>query len=515
MILQVAATYQSDADEVLVDFRSTEDDGVTTSIADSIVVTLSSQTKNLIGSKSKHFLASIEVDSGYLQAEQNYLLKFRHPRVRADLVVDIEATYGSSTYTKTSAVGEVTGTQATMDLPDNVIYTWDQFDNPEQQGPAIIPNDNAVILAPEIQEYVSIYEFTVPRPVEDFSPLSYSGGGNRLLMSNQTNGFFFQSADSAPWANSGYAFMEAGATNLLPNPFFNNATAGVPNGYQIDSAGAMLTQSVDSDYATANGAKIWSVRLRQNNSLMAFNQAVISTVASVPVTQGLEYSFSLYLKVKPLTSLTKVSKLSLVLKWFANTTELSESVTELSILDHKTLALASAFATAPATANMVQVQVRIGSIDFGDDVQLSIFSPQLELGTFATSRTQGVRLQDAITIPDYNAQNQKIRFEIIPGFDSGDAVVLTEGPLVISFTASSTLKAEILSFGSVEAAVAFTAGDFLDFTVEHTAGDLVKLYLSGNLVAQSALPSFTATPSPLVLKGMGFELLKLSVFNRK
>ena len=147
MILNVAAIYQTDADEVSVDFRSTENDTVTTTVADKLKVTLYSQSKNLVGAVSKHSLAVIDVTPEYLQSEQNYTLKFRHPKIKADLIVDVDALYGVTNYTKSVTVGEDNSTQATMALPENVLYEKDYFDFPENQGPTEIPNDNIVVLA--------------------------------------------------------------------------------------------------------------------------------------------------------------------------------------------------------------------------------------------------------------------------------------------------------------------------------------------------------------------------------
>jgi len=515
MILNVTATYQPDADEVLVDFRSTQDDGITTSVADRVVVTLYSQTKDSVGTKSQHSLSEIKTTSDYLQAEQNYVLKFRHPKVRADLLVRIQAQYGANNFEKIVSVGEVETAQATMDLPDNILYTRDPFDYALTQGSFEIPNDNQIVLAPEIQEYVTVYDYTVANPVEDYMPLTYSGGGNRLFMSNQTNSFSLQSVDTAPWVNSSYAFMENGATNLLPNSFFNNVTSGVPNGYAVDAAGAMLMQSVDTDYQTANGAKLWSLRFRQTNSVSAFNQVSLSISNPVAITGGNNYTFSSYLRIQAMTSLTKVTKVTMGVKWFDNSTQLSESSVDLAGADFKSLSLAIFSGLAPSAATHAQPFIKVGSLDFGDDVLLTVFAPQLEIGLFATSRTQGSRIQDAIVIPDYNASNQKTRFEMIAGFNSGHPVSITTGPVWVSFTSGSTLRVEIPSQGFVEAPVSFSAGDLVDFTIEHSSSNLVKVYLSGNLVAQQPLPSFVATPAPLSITGAGFELLRLSVFSRK
>lgn len=515
MILQVAATYQSDADEVLVEFRSTEDDATTTTVADKLVAYLYSSTKNLIGEKSRHLISTIELDSNYLTSEQNYVFKFRHPRVRADLILDVEAEYGSATYEKSVIVGDGGTTQSTMDLPNNITYTQDPFDLSLTQDGHDKPNDNIVILAPEIQEYVSVYDFTLPSPAENFTPLIYTGGGNRLFMSNQTNSFFLQQVESAPWVNSAYAFMEAETVNLLPNSFFNNSVSGTPNGYEIDGAGAMITQSVDTDYKTATGAKLWSVRLRQNNSLMAFNEATIALIDPVSVSDQDNYTFSVYLKIVGMTQRTIVSKLKLCITWFDGSSELGESISELAPADFKSLSLASITDISPIGATSAKVSVKFGSIDFGDDILCTVFAPQLERGIFSTSRTQGTRLQDEVVVPEYNAANQKIRFELIPGFSSDQDLLIADGPIRVSFTSGSMVEVEVGSHGTLQAPISFSAGDLVDLTIEHAAGSLVKIYVSGNLVGQQILPAFPATSDPLSIGGSGFELLRLSVFSRK
>lgn len=522
MNLQVSATYLPDADEVQVDFRSTQDDLVTLSVADLITVSLQVSSQDLNGTVTYRPLAQISASPEYVQAEKNYLLRFRHPRRRQDLFVNVSAVYGVQTFQKTVSVGISASPQTEMALPDNALWVQDPFNVPLDQGnnPGSghhAPNANQVVLSPRILDYVQKFDFTLAQNSEDFDPLIYQGGGNRLLMSNKTQAFESQVLNQSPWDLSAYAFMEPAAQNLLPNSFFNVIAQGIPSGYTLDSVGAILTQSVLPNYQTATGAQFWTLRFRQTNLHPASNQARVGLQTPIILTGSENYAFSVYVQITPLTSVTKVTELTLGLLWQdASGVTLQTSQVTLNPNDYPTLSLASLTAKAPVGAAQVVPEILLGSIDAGDDVQLVLFSPQLEPGMISTSRCQGARAEDTIEIPTYDAGNQKIRLEFTPGFTSGP-VQITTGPLEISFTAQGTLLAEIPEASvSVETqALSFQPGDTLDFTIQHQAGGSFMIYQGGDAVAETLLPQFTSTPAPLLIRGFLGELLHLSVFSRK
>ena len=523
MNLEVAATYLPDADEVYVDFRSTQDDLVTLSIADRVTVNLLVSSMDLNGTTTYRPLASILATSDYLQAEKNYLLKFRHPQRKQDLFIGVEATYGVTTFQKQVQVGIADPSFDQMELPDNVLFERDPFDISLDQGDnkedgSYTPNPNQVILDQKILDYAQKFDFTLALDPEEYDPLIYTGGGNRLLMNNKNQSFEAQLLDQAPWSLSAYAFMEPGVQNLLPNPYFNVSANGIPTGYTVDGVGSILNQTVAPNYQTATGAQLWTLRFRQTNVYSAFTQAKINLTAPVSVSGSTSYCFSSYLKVTPLSQATKVTELTLLLKWKDSLGVLiSTSQVNLMPSDFSTLSLASYTAISPPSTAQVEPEIQLGSIDAGDDVQLVLFAPQLEAGVTPTSRTEGTRVEDVIEIPTYNALNQKVHLEFIPGFAAGTARALTTGPLLLSLTATGTFKANIPDAGvSLETTpLSFVAGDSLDFTIQHLAGGAFKLYQSGVVVAQTTLPAFTSSPAPLLIHGFLGELLRLTVFSRK
>jgi hypothetical protein len=524
--LQVSAIYQPDADEVLVEFSSTQDDLITLSIADQLTALLSVATTDLNGTITYNPIATIVVTPEYLLPTQSYAFKFRHPRRRADLFIQVSATYGIATYSKVVNVG-IAG-ETDVALPDNALFERDPFETPLDQDDYQAPNPNRKVLAPEIQTYSQLFDFTLPLNPQEYEPLTYTGGGNRLLMNNQNNSFFLQTLDTPPWTVTAFAFMEPAGVNLIPNSFFNVISGSAPygqypSGFTVDPAGALLTQSVSANYTTANGAQLWAIRFRQNNSLAAFNQGTVALNAAVAVEGSQVYCFSTYAQIQLMTTDTVVDTLTLAIQWFdSGMHPISTSTAPLAASGFDTLVVGSVTATSPAGAAFAIPQVLLSSIDPGDDVVLTLFGPQLETGDYPTSRTQGARAADQITIPTYNAANQKIRVVFVPGFGvsevlgASEPLLLTAGPLVLSLQTDGTFQATLPSYGSVSSApLNFAAGDTLDFTIQHLSDDAITLYLGGALIATTPLPVVPPTTDPLNLLGFGGELLRLTVFSRK
>lgn len=520
MNLQVAPTYQPDANEVSVDFRSTLDDLTTVTVADNVTATLYSQTMDAVGTPSLHQLAQLFITSAYIQPEQNYFFRFRNPQRSVNLVILISAVYGANTFTKQVAVGEGVSSHFDMQLPDNL--TWDI--NPLTISPVQGTLDQpltpvAVVLAPEIQQYITKYDFTIGAPLPDFDPLTYSGGGNRLLLSNRTNAYFLQLANNtSSWSLSAYLFMEPGITNLLPNPFFLNVTGSSPTGYDVDVGSALLTQTVTSDAILATGAQLWTIRVRQGNKFTPFNHATVSVHDPVPVTAGVTYCFSAYVQVVNQTNFAVPKNLTFIIQWLNGSTPISTTQQDQLISGFQALSLGFLNGVAPVGATNALLSWKLSPLDPGADVSLSLFSPQLEAGSFPTSRTNGVRQTDVMNIPEYNAANQKIRMAFIPGFASGqdnlDRVILA-GPIIVTLTATQNLVVNVPAVATVAATpLVFAAGDLVDFAVEHLAGEMVKLYLNGILAISVPLPTFSASPATLIANGTGMEITTLTVFSR-
>jgi hypothetical protein len=315
--------------------------------------------------------------------------------------------------------------------------------------------------------------------------------------------------------------METGVTNLIPNSFFNTVGGTAPysqqpNGFTVVNNGFLLTETVSSVYVTAVGAQLWTMRFQAPIVPTAFDLVSVAVSTALPVTAGSTYCFSAYAQIQLNTSQAVADTLTLALKWFNGSTPLSTTQVALSTSDYSTLSLASFVSVAPVGATAVIPSVILSTIDPGDDVSLTLFAPQLELGSSPTSRVQGVRVSDQIIIPSYNAANQKIRMEFVPGFAAGVPVMLATGPLYISLTSGGTFRAEVPSLAFVESPVlTFAAGDPLDFTVQTVSGGFLSLYQSGVLVAQQAQPFTPPTTAPLTILGFNGELLRLTVFSRK
>jgi hypothetical protein len=495
--LQIAAVYQPDSDEVWVDFKALATDQVTVLVADRIVAKLKVASKDLNGTVTYRDLTEITTTKDYLQAEKNYLLKFRHPKRRKDLFLSIDALFGSDVFQKQVSVGEAASPYTEMQLPDNVLWEKDTFDEGVDLGdnPGFgenFPNNNQVVLEPKLLDYAQKFDFTLSQDPQVFESLLYQGGGNRLLMSNKNNSYLFQNLNQSPWGLSSYAFMEPQRQNLLPNPFFNAATQNTPNGYLVDSAGAILNQTLAPDYLTATGAKLWTLRFRQANMYSAFNQARVSLSAPISVSENQPYTFSIYTKVTPLSMTTEVNQFKLALAWkdsLGGIIQTDEEVLQTS--NFSSLGLAQMQVQSPIGAVAVEPAFYLGSIDAGDDVQWVLFAPQLETGTHPTSRCSGSRAEDVIEIPNYTAANQKVRIEFIPGFDSGlSTVALTTGPLLLSLTAASKFRAEIPNY---------TTSNQVVFDSNNTSN--AQPYLGTILYAKGALGVSIVDGTTVILTG--------------
>lgn len=534
MILAAACSYLPDADEVVVDFRSTLDDGITPTVADTATFVLSTQNTDLIGAQSYSKLATIQTDSSYALASNNFLMRFRHPQRKMNLWVDVNAVYSGVPYTAHVQVGESLDPQVIINLPDNAIWEYDKFEVPATGGPTELPNPNQRVLSEEIQDYVQEFDFTLHQAIEDFSPpLTYQGGGNRLLLNNQNNQYDLQPLNGPYWdllsggenatAQSTFAFMEPASNNLLPNPFFLQVplvtppNGPTPVGWTVDPTTTICIQTVAFDYVTSAAARLWTLRFRQVNGFSAFNQVSMALQNSVPVTVAQLYTFSIYASIAYLNQASVLTSLILGLQWYEGTTLLSETDQTIAPNTLNSLTLVSITAAAPVNATAVIPIIKLGSIENGDDVQLNLLGAQLENGAVVTTRMNGPRAQDQLTVPDYNASNQKIRFQIIPGFNSasGSNLQFMAGPLNVFFMGNGSFLADIPGQGSVMTPVTFNAGDMVDLTVEHESGKFISVYQSGQLLAQTPLPIFTSTLAPLNILGVGVEVLNLWVFTRE
>lgn len=525
MLLSVSASFQPNEDEVWVDFRSTENDGTTLSIADEVEVTLMMESTNLVGSVSYIPISKVKAGVAYLRPDKNFEFKFRNPPRRMDLWVEAKAKFGSINYQKRVLVGIADPSHSAMDLPDNKLFEFDVYEHALTGGGDFDSdtetfNDNTVILAPEIRDYIRVYDFSKHGQPEDFEGLVYLGGGNRLLLNNQSHQFDEQSLDQSYWDMSAYAFLEGYANNLLSNPFFQNVPsvgASYPVGYEVDSATALMQSSVDFDHKVTSSAKVWTTRLNMQNVVSGYNPAIFAHDGIVTVTAGTEYTFSTYIRIRKLTRVTSINRLTFVLKWYQGLALLSESVAELNPSDFSDLSIGQLTAIAPIGATGAVPEIRVGSIDSGDDVEVQLLGWQLEAGPYATSRTHGIRVADEVSIDSYNAGNQKVRLSLITGFASGISdQQLMMGPLEVTFTQAGDLEVVVGEASvTLTAPLSFAVGDPLDLTFEHQAGKKLSVYRDGQLLADTPLPDFAATPSPLTILGVGVELLKLSVFSRR
>lgn len=521
MELQVAPIYLQDADCVEVEVQGLNDAGVPT-IPDNITLSLFAVTTTLVGATTRTFLTSLSVDSSYGTPSQNYICRFHKPRFNKSLQLDCVANFGSIQITRANiVVGQSVSPDTTLELPDNFLsginnllsedYTLMPPDASSGE-PAPDRRKNHVVLSPPLRTYVTPYNFAQPDP--DLLPLPYAGGGNRLLM-NQDGTFVLQGIDMAPWDLDCFTFLEPAVENLIPNSFLLQGS-GPPTGFSVDGAGALVTQTLQANPKVAQGVNLWAVRFRQNAFGSGFNTgSLVIDPVLLPVAET-TYCFSSYVKVTQKVAGTQVTQLNLVMSWFEGDGMISTQQETFSPADLTGLQLCSVQGLAPPHADNVRLSIGIASIDPGDDVEVSILTPQLELGQVATSRCQGDRAADTLTFPSVPTVNQKIRFQLSMGFPAGIPQSFCTGAFEADFTEAGTLHVSIPHAGvELETPVlTFQPGDELDFVIQTQSNGLLELLISGEPVASTELPEFQDQPQDLVLTGCGAELLQAWVFNR-
>ncbi len=516
MLLNIAAAYWPDADEVVITFDSTEDDAETVTIADRLVLNLLVETKDLIGTKTLRPLSTVTVTPEYVSPNKTYSVRFRAPERRMDLHLEAQATFGSDpVVTKRVRVGISDSPRTHIDLPGNDIWEIDVLEQiRDMGGDDDINNTNRVVLAPEIQNYVREFDFSNNAPVETFDTLEYTGGGaERLLLNQQTNSFVAQNL-AEPWSIPAYFFAEPAATNLVVNSFFLQAANGIPTGWVMDAAGAVTTSDVNFDYQTSDAAKIWTARFRQQNHFNGFDK-VSFRITDIPVADvGLTHTFSTYLRMRRMSPATIVNTCRIRIEWVDAGTVLSAVSRDYNTSDVQSLTLVSVSGALPVAATTANLIVEFFNVDAGDDIEVSLFAPQLEVFAFPTSRILTSRAQDQLTTGAYDPANQKIRFQMIAGFDSTlpPTGAFVSGPLEVLFLANQ-LQATVDTH-QLSVPVTFAMGDFLDLTVSHRQNGKLEIYRDGTLLGDLTLPAISAPPAPLTINGIAAELLKLSIFGR-
>lgn len=520
MILQVAAAYWPDADEVVVNLRSTEDDGITATLADQVEFNLLLEAKDQIGTKQYRTLNVVKILKDFARPDKEYGMRFRSPQARDSLYLNVKAIFGNEIFEKQVRVGISETERQHMDLPDNNMWDFDVLEEIRTGGEDKRLPENTVILAPEIRSFEKSFNFGEPQPVESYEPLQYEGGAeSRLMLNSHTNSYQIQEL-KAPWEIPAYLFMEDTAENLITNSFLLTGLSDFivrPQGWNFEAQDMAVTATLDFDHQTSSDAKIWKLRVRQNNQFSGFNTVSILSDQLIEVQESLQYCFSTYLRLRNMAVGSLVESIKLVIEWTDGTSILALTEDVYSAHQYGALGLASVVGVAPAGSTHARLRVEFYDMDAGDDIEVSFFAPQLEVGSIPSSRILIDRLQDLVTVPDYNAANQKIRFRMIPGFNSqdlGTATLLTEGPIEISFD-STQVMLSIPSVASLSAPLSFSAGDFLDLTFSHKANGKIEIYRDGNLLAENALPDFSATQAPLTIRGIGVELLNLDVFSRQ
>lgn len=521
MLLNVAAAYWPDADEVVIDLASTEDDAETLTVADKVRFDLLLESIDLIGTATYRPLSTFEVTNQYIRTDKHFGVRFKSPQRRDALFLNVVAFFGSDQYEKLVKVGLSSSERTEMVLPENPIWTSDRLEHIPTFGSDddILP-ENKVILAPEIQSYNRQFDFSEPKPVETYDGLTYVGGaGDRLMLNSQTNSYEIQRS-RAPWAIPAYLFMEGDAENLLDNAFFIDVASGfipTPVGWTHDGGGAVVTATLDFDHQTSSDAKLWKIRFRQNNQFGGFAASKLITTGFTPVTDGDVYCFSAFLKIRRMTPETVVENVRLSIHWYDGTTLLSSTQEERDLADFQNLSIAFVSGTAPSGADQVKVSIEAYDVDSGDDIEISFLAPQLEPGPTPTTRILTTRDQDEVSIPTYNAANQKIRLQFIPGFSSVSIeapIALTAGPLMISLKPVEMVEVNLNNVLIHSAPLAFDMGELVDLTVSHKSNGKLQIYRDGIQIAEANLGTVASTTDALTILGIGVELLKLDVFSR-
>jgi len=312
-------------------------------------------------------------------------------------------------------------------------------------------------------------------------------------------------------------FLEAAQTNLMTNSYFITQTDQIPQTWSADGSGSLVVPTLDFDHQTSSDAKVWAVRFRQNNIFLnSFASVSLICAQEITVTAGQKYCFSAYIRARLLTSDTLVQNVRMRIQWYDGNTALTTTDQVIQSQTLQNLTLSFVTGTAPLTATNARVRFDLYDVDAGDDIEFSLFAPQFETGQFPTTRILTSRSQDTVQTDPYDAADQKVRFQFIPGFGNTGVVTpiqFTGGPLSISFDQNG-VNATLTGGPTLTAAEFFAAGDFFDLTFQHKSNGTFTIFRDGQQVAQMSLGAISQTAQPITIQGVGVELLQLNVFSR-
>lgn len=216
--------------------------------------------------------------------------------------------------------------------------------------------------------------------------------GNRILPSPEGT-FRFVSTNQ----ESGRYFSENSLSNLEPNPrFLSTSRAGIPDHHSVVAPGFIVSNSLTP--GNIENSFVWAIRASNPSTMNAFNRVLIE-VDKIPISPGTGVlTYSAYY----LLDEAAFDRVSGKFSFFDGSgTFLSSSTVNCPVSTTlnqvwQRFSLSTKFSQIPLAARSVAVEIGSGPIEMTDFFTFSLYLPQLEPYSNATSATLTTRIADKL-----------------------------------------------------------------------------------------------------------------------
>ncbi len=354
-------------------------------------------------------LEKVEFNKDYANADGFFLIFFINPAVNVNLEARAVVTTSQGVLSAGAIVLPDEGTfsdqpsTSVVGNAENRHWHLDKEAERDGQGldqaPHNIPElvDNAVVTVDAVDTLNADIQFEQLAEMKSSNALTtgtlvYLGGGNRLLP--KPGQLVLQNIDVPPWELGASTFVEAEATELLPNNTYTEAT-GFPNGYTIESPSiSVLQNNLQTLQGEGFNAKAWSLQISGAvpANITPFSKASIGLDEPVPFDITKPLALNLLAGMEKNTDDSSISEARLLLTFhdFADR-PITSKIKVLNPDDLfnarplKPFSVQAFVSDYPPTTEKVTWRLEIGSVDQGDILTVRTALPSLLQLPFATS----------------------------------------------------------------------------------------------------------------------------------
>jgi hypothetical protein len=407
-----SAIYTTDGDEVESVFYVEDDDVLHPEFVEQLTATLLY--------KGKHDLGSATFDNTHGSADGSIVCMWARPAHNSDLSVRFRGTVqdlGDVDFTVPVSIVE--DSEDDIPLSENMLPGVDIAAPGEEpsgfatQVQHVAPSPEETVV-PESAIKPIIFKLNMLSQygfLEDgVGPVSYTGGGNRLLSKfTDPSAYVLQAKNVLPASIGAHTRIEDAETNLLANSDFlapTSATNRIPLGYAVTAA-STVTVLPTVAHDQSSGIGLLHLRAIGSGAYVGPKKLTFSYTQAVAAAAGSPMTLSVLAKTAMGNAEVVVKDLRLVISArSASDTELSrqEALFDPSTLQGTSLVLLqNAIQALPTGTTAVRVSLELESIEASDDIILTLAAPLLATNPVATSRVVGAtavsRAADVLRIP--------------------------------------------------------------------------------------------------------------------